>query len=163
ARSACAIGSSGSGGYTMRAPRGSFSSRTPSPNWNRTGGVLRSTSITAPGRGIRPSMVAGGTPPPPHPRGPRSQHNPGKRPRSAAEQELTVYAVESARARAESDALIDVGRIDHLVGAHLLGQLALGRMLGDRDQAFRRGEQPDRGHCQQPDRAGAEHDDNVVF
>src|SRR5215469_1066580 len=34
----------------MREPRGSLSRRTPSPWWNRVGGVLRSTSMTAPGR-----------------------------------------------------------------------------------------------------------------
>src|SRR5690242_1034904 len=33
----------------MREPSGNFSRRTPSPKWKSVGGVLRSTSMTAPG------------------------------------------------------------------------------------------------------------------
>ena len=52
ARSGSRTGSSGSLGYTTRLPTGSFSRRSPSPWWNRIGGVVRSTSSTRPLRAV---------------------------------------------------------------------------------------------------------------
>src|SRR5207253_1548731 len=63
-----------------------------------------------------------------------------------AEEQRPVDPVEAPCARREPDALMDVSRVDHLVGTHLLSKLALGRMLGYRNQPPRRREQPDRGH-----------------
>src|SRR6266849_5276615 len=103
--------------------------------------------MTAPGRGIRSSMVAGQTLASPRPgvlRSSRMRWRRDIRPgRTAArraspgaahaferdirptQQQRAIDAVEAARAGRETDALVDVGRVDHLAGTELLGEVAL--------------------------------------
>src|SRR5207245_2859256 len=81
----------------------------------------------------------------------------------ATQQQRAVDAVETARAGRETDPLVNVARVDHLVGSEVLRKIALGWRLGDRDEPLRLREQLDRGNRQQSDRARAQDDDDVVL